>query len=53
MNYKDLLSTILGLVVGIAGVLVSNGFMDARVGGTVAGVGTVVLGYLIKSPESK
>jgi hypothetical protein len=53
MNYKDLLSTILGLVVGITGVLVSNGYVEPRIGGTIAGCGTVVLGYLIKSPDDK
>jgi hypothetical protein len=52
MNHKDLLSTVVGLVVGITGVLTSNGYIESRIGGTVVGCGTVILGYLIKSPDT-
>lgn len=46
----DFLSTILGLSAGISGVLVANEIIPPKIGGTVSGVSTVILGYLVQRP---
>lgn len=48
MKNQNSLSTVLGIIIGISSVLAANGYIDQRLGGTVAGLGTVVLGYLVK-----
>lgn len=46
----DFLSTALGLAAGISGVLVANDIISPKVGGTVGGLSTVFLGYLVQRP---
>lgn len=47
----DTLGTILGLVAGICGVLVSNHIGDENIIGTVGGIATVCLGYVVQRPS--
>ena len=49
-KYMDRLATILGLIAGIAGVLGANDMLNSKVAGTVGGVATVCLGYLVQRP---
>lgn len=46
----DFLSTVFGLSAGISGVLVANEVVSPKVGGTIGGVSTVILGYLVQRP---
>lgn len=46
----DFLSTVLGLSAGISTVLVVNEIIPAKIGGTVGGLSTVFLGYLVQRP---
>jgi hypothetical protein len=51
MDNQNRLSTLLGIIIGISSVLVANGLIDEKIGGTVSGVGTVFLGYLVRERE--
>lgn len=55
MRKKDLdrLGTLLGLIAGISGVLVSNQVVDPKVGGTVSGIATVFLGVVVQHPAEE
>ena len=46
----DFLSTLFGIIAGISGVLVVNGYLDAKLGGTIGGISTVLLGYVTQRP---
>lgn len=46
----DRIATMLGLIAGISGVLGANGIIDSKVAGTVSGVATVCLGYVVQRP---
>ncbi|MGI8500427.1 MAG: hypothetical protein ACR2LR_04725 [Hassallia sp.] len=54
MNKKnvDRLATFLGLIAGISGVLGANEMLNPKVAGTVGGVATVCLGYLVQRPTN-
>ncbi len=48
----DFLGTGLGLIAGIATVLTTQGVISGKVGGTVSGVATVLLGYVVQRPAT-
>lgn len=48
----DKLATITGAVAGIASILGSTGLLNQPLAGTVAGIATAVLGYLVQRPSS-
>ncbi|MEI2582177.1 hypothetical protein [Scytonema sp. PRP1] len=49
-NQLDLLGTILGVVAGISTVLTTQDVINAKVGGTVSGIATVLLGVVVQRP---
>lgn len=49
----DKIATLLGLVAGISGVLGANDVIDSKTAGTVSGIATVCLGYLVQHPTNK
>jgi len=49
----DWLGTILGAIAGISGVLVAQGWMDERVGLTIGGISTVLLGVVVQKPATR
>lgn len=49
-NQLDLLGTVLGVVAGISTVLTTQGVIDQKVGGSVSGVATVLLGVVVQRP---
>lgn len=46
----DSAATLLGLIVGISGVLVQFDVVPEKLGGTVGGIATVLLGYIVQRP---
>lgn len=46
----DFLSTVFGLTAGISAVLVTYDVVPKRVGGTIGGISTVLLGYVTQRP---
>lgn len=48
----DTLSTFLGLIAGITGVLTANKIIAENIGGTISGISLVILGYLTNQPAS-
>lgn len=48
----DALSTILGLIGGISGVFALNDVGDRKIASTIAGVSTVLLGYITNKPAT-
>lgn len=55
MNKKQLdrLATLVGVLSGIAGVLGTTGYLSPKLAGTITGVSTICLGYLIQKPASE
>lgn len=51
-EHLDFFSTLCGLIVGVSGVLVANGVVNPKIGGTVGGIAGVCLGYLTNKPAS-
>jgi hypothetical protein len=49
----DTLGTLLGLTAGIFTVLGTQGIVDQKIAGTVSGIATVCLGYVVQRPASK
>jgi hypothetical protein len=49
----DTLGTILGLTAGIFTVLGTQGVVDQKIAGTVSGIATVFLGYVVQRPASE
>ncbi|GET37431.1 hypothetical protein [Microseira wollei] len=49
-NQLDTLGTILGLIAGISTVLSTQGVVDKKIAGTVGGIATVFLGYVVQRP---
>lgn len=48
----DRLATFLGAVAGICGVLVANDVLPPKIGGSVGGIATVLLGIITQRPAS-
>lgn len=48
----DSLSTLVGLTAGISTVLMQQGYLSDRLGGTIAGISVVLLGYLTNKPAT-
>ncbi|MEH2174825.1 hypothetical protein [Nostoc sp.] len=48
----DRLSTILGLVAGVSGVLGSSGMIGGNTAGIITGISTAILGYLVQRPAT-
>lgn len=44
------LATVFGIVAGVCPILVGNGIVPAKWGGTAAGIATVLLGYVTQKP---
>jgi hypothetical protein len=55
LTKKDLdkITTLLGLVAGISGVLGANDVINSKTAGTIGGIATVCLGYLVQYPTNK
>ncbi|BAY46567.1 hypothetical protein SAMD00079811_41790 [Scytonema sp. HK-05] len=49
-NQLDLLGTVLGVVAGVSTVLTTQGVINAKVGGSVSGIATVLLGVVVQRP---
>jgi hypothetical protein len=49
-NQLDLFGTVLGLVAGVSTVLTTQGVIDQKVGGSVSGIATVLLGVVVQRP---
>ncbi|BAZ69141.1 hypothetical protein NIES4106_39120 [Fischerella sp. NIES-4106] len=49
----DTASTVLGLIAGVASLLGGTGVIDQQVAGTVGGIATAILGYLVNRPADK
>ncbi len=49
----DSLGTVLGTIAGISIVLTTQGIIDAKLGQTVSGIATVLLGVVVQRPENK
>lgn len=49
----DFLGTLCGLIAGICTVLITQEVGDRKLIGTVGGVATVVLGYVVQHPAGK
>lgn len=49
----DTASTVLGLVAGAASLLGSTGVINQQVAGTIGGIATAILGYLVNRPADK
>ncbi len=49
----DSFGTLLGAVAGISAVLVTNDVIPAKWGGTIGGVATVLLGYVVQKPTKQ
>jgi len=54
LNKRQLnfLGTFFGAVAGIAAVLVTNGVVNAKLGGAIGGTATVLLGLVVQQPAS-
>ena len=52
-NQLSTLGTILGLTAGIATVLGTQQVVDQKIAGTVSGIATVLLGYVVQQPASE
>lgn len=48
----DTLGTILGVIAGISTVLSTQGVVDKKIAGTVGGIATVFLGYVVQRPAN-
>jgi gas vesicle protein len=48
----DFWGTLLGAVAGISAVLTTNGVIDVKLGGTIGGIATVLLGVVVQRPTS-
>lgn len=51
-NQLNTLGTILGLTAGISTVLGTQGVIDQKIAGTISGIATVCLGYVVQQPAS-
>lgn len=51
-NQLDQLGTIFGAIAGIATVLTTQGVIDSKVGGSISGIATVLLGIVIQRPAT-
>lgn len=49
----DFLATLLGAIAGISGVLVANDAISPKIGGSIGGVATVLLGIITQRPADK
>lgn len=49
----DALGTFLGVTSGICGVLIANHIGNENVIGTIGGIATVLLGYIVQRPAAK
>ncbi|MBW4592442.1 MAG: hypothetical protein KME46_05865 [Brasilonema angustatum HA4187-MV1] len=49
-NQLDVLGTFLGVVAGVSTVLSTQGVIDQKVGGSVGGIATVLLGVVVQRP---
>ncbi|MBD2526665.1 hypothetical protein [Nostoc sp. FACHB-133] len=49
-NQLDLLGTLLGVIAGISTVLTTQGVIDQKVGGSISGIATVLLGIVVQRP---
>jgi hypothetical protein len=52
-NQLSTLGTILGLTAGIATVLGTQQVIDPKIAGTVSGIATVFLGYVVQQPATE
>lgn len=50
-NTLNILGTTFGAIAGISGILGSNGYVEAKLAGTVASVATLALGIVTQSPS--
>ncbi|ARV58497.1 hypothetical protein BZZ01_07460 [Nostocales cyanobacterium HT-58-2] len=49
-NQLDLFGTILGVVAGISTVLTTQGVINGKLGGSISGIATVLLGVVVQRP---
>lgn len=49
----DVLGTALGAIAGISTVLTTQGIIDAKLGETVSGIATVLLGVVVQRPVDR
>lgn len=48
----DQLGTLLGLIAGVSGVLGTNEIINPKVAGSISGIATVLLGYVVQRPSN-